>query len=136
MGYVSPTARPTYPTSRPTTYRPRFSTTTANPLSSKLKQAGCKCNKVNSVVVSSTDSRTLRKHKEELGRYKFDGTIFMNKPVYEKAVGTKKYYIYYFVAKKAWYIGDSIDQACPADPSTPKTKKWKRKNAFGFWGTD
>jgi len=75
--------------------------------------------------------------------------MFVGKPVYEKRVGSKNYYIYYYTANKAWYIGDSIgstsplmktgdttDQACPADPSTPKTQKWKRKNAFGFWGKD
>merc|ERR1719376_1477737 len=143
------TTRPTYTTRRPlvTTTRPR--TTTVNPLSAKLKTAGCQCHKVASITVYSTDSRTKRKHKDELGKYSFIGTMFTGKPVYEKSVGSKKYYMYYFKAKRAWYIGESIgsssplmktgdgtDQACPADPTTTKSQKWKRKNSFGFWGKD
>jgi len=172
--YVTTTARstyrPTYPTSRPTsrpsyttprpTYRPTYTTkrpvvtttrprTTVNPLSAKLKTAGCQCHKVSTVTVSSTDSRTKRKHKDALGRYSFLGTMFKGKPVYERTVGSKTYYMYYFLVKKGWWIGETIggsnplmktgdqtDQACPADPTTPRSQSWKRKNAFGFWGKD
>ena len=137
-------SRPGYPTpggtSRPTTEMAK---------KDMLKRAGCKCHTVTSIQVSSRDSRTLKKHKNELGQYKFEGELHEGAPVYAKRDGANVFYMYFNKKKKAWWIGktvgsssplmktdDSTDQVCPADPTTPKSKSWERKNMFGIWSKD
>jgi hypothetical protein len=133
-------------------YRPPTGTITSggsSDLTNTLKSKGCKCHDTPFINFTSTDSRTQRKHLNELGKYEFKGQIHNDRPVYEKKVGIKTYYTYFEKNDKTWWIGedllgrdalmkmeDKINLVCPADPRTTDTGHWERKNSFGFWSRD
>lgn len=117
-----------------------------------LRQAGCKCYSSLHVNISSTDSRTIRKHGDELGEYTFEGKLHEGKPYYVKSprvMSGKKYYVFWEPESRTWWLGDQLgsrnpsmkmnddtDLLCPADPPTKKSKAWMRKNLIGVWSDD
>ena len=129
----SSTLSPSRPTSRPS----------LNPSNSRQ---GCSCSNTSAVNATSTDSRTMKKHKTDLGLYTFeDGQVHEGKPYYIHQAGAVKRFMFFNKPKKSWWISatlggnpvikmeDKADTNCPENTSP---KKWMRKNALGFWSKD
>lgn len=129
------------------TGRPSYSTTPPAIRNQYLSQQGCVCSNTSLVNITSRDSRTLKKHKDELGDYLFtDSQIHGGRPYYLKQISsTNKRYLFFDKAKQTWLVSKTLGgspliqlqkKANTNCPENPTAKKWERKNAFGIWSSD
>merc|ERR1719277_2436573 len=118
---------------------------------SYLSTKGCKCHDTAYLNVTSTDSRTKKSNKEQLGLYKMESTssVHNGKPYWAKRQQSPKktYYLYWEPNKNTWFISDTLGSrsgimhmennangVCPSNAVTGKY--WERKNSFSVMGRD
>ena len=57
--------------------------------------------------ISYIISRTVKKHKTEMGMYKTEGKLHENRPYWVLVNGPSRY-IYWHKAHKTWYLSDRL----------------------------
>ena len=61
----------------------------------------------NLLYISYNISRTVKKHKTEMGMYKTEGKLHDNRPYWVLVNGPVRY-IYWYKTHKTWYLSDRL----------------------------